>query len=71
MRFAESQTMPLRLSEVVAVLAIVLGLLVAKHVPATADLPLSNVTGIVCFSFAIYLSLRLFQLELARIRAKE
>lgn len=69
MRFAESQTMPLRLAEIVAVLLIVLGLLAAKHVPAMAGLPLSNVTGIVCFSFAIYLALKLFQLELARIRA--
>jgi hypothetical protein len=36
-----------------------------------AGLPLTSITGIVCFAFAIFLSLRLFQAELARIRAEE
>ncbi|HWA18587.1 MAG TPA: hypothetical protein VG757_06285 [Devosia sp.] len=64
--------MPVRLHEVASVLALVLVLLIAKHVPQVAGLvPLASITGIVCFAFAIYLALRLFQLELARIRAEE
>lgn len=63
--------MPVRLHEVASVLAIVLLLLIAKHVPLLDTLPLTNITGIVCFTFAIFLSLRLFQFELARIRAQE
>ncbi|MEQ1769122.1 MAG: hypothetical protein ABL879_04725 [Devosia sp.] len=63
--------MPVRPSEVASVLAIVLTLLILKHIPFVAALlPLTAMTGIVCFTFAIYLSLRLFQLELARIRAE-
>ena len=34
-------------------------------------LPLTQITGIVCFAFAIFMSLRIFQSELARIRAEE
>ncbi|MEO6396379.1 MAG: hypothetical protein ABIO40_10770 [Devosia sp.] len=64
--------MPVRLHEVASVLGLVLILLIAKHVPSTSGLlPFANITGIVCFTFAIYLCLRLFQLELARIRAEE
>ncbi len=63
--------MPVRLPEVASVLMFVILLLAAKHVPALQFLPLTQITGIVCFSFAIFLSLRLFQLELARIRAEE
>jgi hypothetical protein len=57
--------------EVASVLALVLLLLIAKHLPVLGDLPLTQVTGIVCFAFAIFLSLRIFQEELARIRAEE
>jgi hypothetical protein len=64
--------MPVRLHEVASVIGLVLLLLIAKHIPPIAGaLPLANITGIVCFTFAIYLALRLFQLELARIRAEE
>ena len=64
--------MPVRLHEVASVLGLVLILVIAKQVPFVADLlPLASITGIVCFTFAIYLALRLFQLELARIRAEE
>jgi formate hydrogenlyase subunit 4 len=60
-----------RLHEVGSVLALILLLLIAKHVPVVNTLPLTNITGIVCFTFAIFLSLRIFQVELARIRAEE
>ena len=63
--------MLVRTSEVAAVLALVLALIIAKHVPVVNQLPLSNVTGIVCFAFAIFASLRIFKDELARIRAEE
>ena len=63
--------MLVRMREVGSVLALVALLLIAKHVPVLGDLPLTQVTGIVCFAFAIFLSLRIFQLELARIRAEE
>jgi hypothetical protein len=58
-------------SEVASVLALVVLLLIGKHVPVLNALPLTNITGIVCFAFAIFLSLRIFQFELARIRAEE
>ena len=63
--------MLVRLSEVVPVLALVLALLAAKQVPALDFLPLSQITGVVCFSFAIFLSLRIYQAELKRLRAGE
>ena len=63
--------MLVRPAEVGAVLALVLALLVAKHVPLLSQMPLTNITGIVCFSFAIFLALRIFKAELARIRAEE
>lgn len=63
--------MLVRLSEVAPVLALVLALLAAKHVPALEFLPLAQMTGVVCFSFAIFLSLRIYQAELKRIRAEE
>jgi hypothetical protein len=56
--------------EVASVLFLVLGLLIAKHVPALEAVPLANVTGVVCFAFAIYLSLRIYRAELARIRSE-
>ena len=62
--------MPIRVPEVASVLALVLVLLIAKHIPFLDALPLTNITGIVCFAFAIFLCLRLFQFELARIRAE-
>jgi heme A synthase len=61
--------MPFRISEVIAVLALVGALLLAKHVPLAATLPLSQMAGIVCFAFAIYIALRIYGEELARIRA--
>jgi len=58
-----------RVSEVAAAIALVLMLLAAKHVPALSFLPLSQMTGVVCFSFAIFLSLRIYKAELQRLRA--
>ena len=63
--------MLVRVSEVAAAIAIVLALLAAKHIPALGFLPLSQMTGVVCFSFAIFLRLRIYQDELRRIRAEE
>jgi hypothetical protein len=63
--------MPVRLHEVASVLALVFLLLMAKHLPMANALPLTNITGIVCFAFAIFLCLRLFQFELAKLRAEE
>jgi hypothetical protein len=60
-----------RSAEVVSVLMLVVALIVAKHLPISAGLPLSQVTGIVCFMFAIYLSLRIYSAELKKIRAEE
>jgi uncharacterized membrane protein len=60
-----------RLYEVVSVLTLVVVLLVAKHLPVVNALPLAQMTGIVCFLFAIFLSLRIYNAELARIRAEE
>jgi len=63
--------MLVRFSEVIPVLALVLALLAAKHVPVLNSLPLSQMTGIVCFAFAIFLALRIYNAELAKIRAEE
>jgi hypothetical protein len=63
--------MLVRFSEVVPVLGLVLALLAAKHVPMLDALPLAQMTGIVCFSFAIFIALRIYNAELARIRAEE
>lgn len=62
--------MLVRPREVAYVLALVLGLIAAKHVPFLDVLPLAHITGVVCFAFAIYLSLRLYNAELARIRSE-
>ena len=59
-----------RFAEVVSVLTLVVILLAAKHVPVVNTLPLAHITGIVCFAFAIFLSLRIYTAELARIRAE-
>ena len=63
--------MPFRISEVAAVLALIGAMLLAKHVPLLSMLPWSQMTGIACFAFAIYMALRLHGEELARIRADE
>lgn len=63
--------MPFRISEVAAVLTLIGAMLLAKHVPLLSMLPWSQMAGIVCFAFAIYLALRLYGEELARIRAGE
>jgi hypothetical protein len=60
-----------RFGEVVSALALVVVFLVAKHIPVLDQLPLAQMTGIVCFSFAIFLSLRIYRAELQRIRAEE
>jgi hypothetical protein len=62
--------MLVRPSEVAYVLALVLSLLIAKHIPFLDYLPLAQITGITCFAFAIYLALRLYRAELARIRSE-
>lgn len=60
-----------RSAEVVSVLMLVVALIAAKHLPFVSALPLSQITGIVCFTFAIYLSLRIYNAELKKIRAEE
>lgn len=60
-----------RFHEVASVLTLVVALLVAKHVPVVSALPLTQMTGIVCFLFAIFLSLRIYNAELAHIRTEE
>ena len=60
-----------RFSEVVSVLTVVVLFLIAKHIPVAQELPLAQMTGIMCFLFAIFLSLRIYNAELARIRAEE
>ncbi len=67
----QRQTMLVRVSEVGSVLGLVLLLIIGKHIPLLSGLPLTSITGIVCFAFAIFLSLRIFQFELARLRAEE
>ena len=63
--------MPVRVPEVASVLALLLVLLIAKHIPFFYSLPIPTIMGVTSFAFAIYLSLRLFNFELARIRAEE
>jgi uncharacterized membrane protein len=60
-----------RFHEVVSVLTLIVVLLIAKHIPFASGLPLAQMTGIVCFLFAIFLSLRIYNAELARLRAEE
>jgi hypothetical protein len=69
-RFVGKQTMPVRVPEVASVLALLLILLIAKQFPLFDGLPIRNIMGIISLSFAIFLSLRLFQFELAKIRAE-
>lgn len=51
----------LRWQEVAVPLFAVLVLIILKHVPATADLPLARTAGVICFGYAIFLALRLVQ----------
>jgi hypothetical protein len=53
----------LRWQEVALPLVLIVFLLIGKHVPATGQLPLGQLAGIVSFSYAIFLSLRLIQGE--------
>lgn len=62
--------MLVRPREVAYVLLLVLGLIAAKQLPSLDFLPLAHITGVVCFTFAIYLSLRIYRAELARIRSE-
>ena len=62
--------MPVRVLEVASVLALLLVLLIAKQLPFFSALPITSLMGITSFAFAIYLSLRLFYFELARMRAE-
>jgi hypothetical protein len=62
--------MLVRPREVAYVLALVLSLLIAKHLPFFSFLPLSNIIGVICFAFAIYLSLRIYRAELLHIRSE-
>ncbi len=62
--------MLVRPREVALVLALIVALIGAKYLPFFDFMPLSQITGIVCFTFAIYLSLRIYSAELARIRSE-
>ena len=62
--------MLVRPREVAAVLTLVILLMAAKLVPFFAQLPLSNIIGIICAAFSIYLALGIFQDELKRVRAE-
>ena len=62
--------MLVRPREVAFALALILSLLAAKHIPFFDALPMAHITGVVCFAFAIYLSLRIYRAELARIRSE-
>ena len=65
------EAMLFRFVEVVSVLTLITLLLIAKHIPVLSSLPLSQATGIVCFAFAIFLSLKIYGAELKRLRAEE
>ncbi|UXN73197.1 hypothetical protein N8D56_19835 [Devosia sp. A8/3-2] len=52
---------PLRWQEVAMPLAVIVVLLLLKHVPATASLPLARAAGVVAFGYAAFLALRLVQ----------
>lgn len=55
--------MPLRWQEVAVPLFVIIALLVLKHVPVTANLPLARAAGVVAFAYAAFLALRLIQGE--------
>jgi hypothetical protein len=54
---------PLRWQEVALPLMTIFVLIVLKHVPATAHLPLARAAGVVAFGYAAFLALRLIQPE--------
>jgi hypothetical protein len=62
--------MLVRPREVYFVIALVVSLIACKHVPAFEAVPWAHITGILCFAFAIYLALRIYVAELARIRSE-
>lgn len=62
--------MLVRPREVALVLTLIVTFIAAKHIPIFEFLPLAQMTGVVCFAFAIYLSLRIYRAELARIRSE-
>jgi hypothetical protein len=64
------ETRLFRSREVLVVLVLVAALIGAKQLPVANGLPLGELAGIVCFAFAIYLSLRIYAAERARIRAE-
>jgi hypothetical protein len=53
----------LKWQEVAVALSVVTALLVAKHLPIVSQLPLARVIGILCFGYAIFLSLRLLKAD--------
>lgn len=53
--------MPLRWQEVAVPLVVIVSLLLLKHVPAMAGLPLARAAGVVAFGYAAFLALRLVQ----------
>jgi hypothetical protein len=53
----------LRWQEVAVPLFVIIALLVLKHVPVTANLPLARAAGVVAFAYAAFLALRLIQGE--------
>jgi len=53
----------LKWQEVAIALSVVIVLLAAKHVPVVSQLPLARVIGILCFGYAIFLSLRLLKAD--------
>ena len=55
--------MPLRWQEVAVPLLIIGFLIILKHVPVTAGLPLARAAGVVAFGYAAFLALRLLQGE--------
>lgn len=55
--------MPLRWQEVAVPLVVIVSLIVLKHVPFTAGLPLARAAGVVAFGYAAFLALRLVQSE--------
>jgi len=53
----------LKWQEVAVAIGVVVTLLAGKHLPYVSSLPLARVTGILCFGYAIFLSLRLLQAD--------
>ena len=64
-QLARRTGLSLKWQEVAVALTVVVALVIARHVPMLAGLPLARVTGIACFGYAIFLSLRLLQSETA------